>query len=168
MTDVTESATPQGDGTVRIRRALVSVANKGGLVPFARALAERGVAIVSSGTTAAVLREGGVPVTAVADVTGFPEMLDGRVKTLHPRIHAGILADRRKPDHLAQLESHGIEPFDLVVVNLYPFLETVVAGAGLDDGIEQIDVGGPSMVRAAAKNFESVGVIVRPDDYEAL
>ena len=148
-----------------VRRALLAVYDKAGVVDFARALTERGVALVSSGGTAQTLRDAGLEVTAVEEVTGFPEMLDGRVKTLHPKIHGGILADRRKPEHEAQLAEHGIEPFYLVVVNLYPFRETVASGAGPDDIIEKIDIGGPAMVRAAAKNFESVGVVVSPERY---
>jgi len=119
---------------------------------------------VSSGGTAQTLRDAGIPVTPVEEVTGSPEMLDGRVKTLHPRIHAGILADRRKPEHDAELAEHGIEPFELVVVNLYPFRETVASGAGPEDVIEKIDIGGPTMVRAAAKNFGSVGIVVRLEE----
>ena len=157
MTDVRE-----------VRRALLAVYDKAGVVELARALVELGVSLVSSGGTAATLRDAGVPVTPVEEVTGFPEMLDGRVKTLHPRIHGGLLADRRKPEHLEQLAAHGIEPFDLVVVNLYPFRETVASGAGADDVIEKIDIGGPAMVRAAAKNFESVGVVVDPSSYPAI
>jgi phosphoribosylaminoimidazolecarboxamide formyltransferase/IMP cyclohydrolase len=133
-----------------VRRALLAVYDKTGVVELARGLSELGVSLVSSGGTAATLREAGLDVTPVEEVTGSPEMLDGRVKTLHPRIHAGILADRRKPEHEAQLAEHGIEPFDLVVVNLYPFRETVASGAGPDDVIEKIDIGGPAMVRAAA------------------
>jgi phosphoribosylaminoimidazolecarboxamide formyltransferase/IMP cyclohydrolase len=148
-----------------VRRALLAVYDKSGVVEFARGLVDRGATLVSSGGTAATLRQAGVPVTPVEEVTGFPEMLDGRVKTLHPRIHAGILADRRKPEHERQLAEHGIEPFDLVVVNLYPFRETVASGAGPEEVIEKIDIGGPSMVRAAAKNFASVGVVVRPERY---
>jgi phosphoribosylaminoimidazolecarboxamide formyltransferase/IMP cyclohydrolase len=151
-----------------VRRALLAVYDKDGVVEFARGLSELGVAIVSSGGTAATLQGAGVPVTPVEDVTGFPEMLDGRVKTLHPKIHAGILADRRKPDHEAQLAEQGIEPIDLVVVNLYPFRETVASGAGEDDVIEKIDIGGPAMVRAAAKNFASVAVVVRPSRYAEI
>jgi phosphoribosylaminoimidazolecarboxamide formyltransferase / IMP cyclohydrolase len=151
-----------------VRRALLAVYDKAGVVELARALVELGVSLVSSGGTAAALRDGGVDVTPVEEVTGFPEMLDGRVKTLHPRIHGGLLADARKPEHLEQLEAHGIEPFDLVVVNLYPFRETVASGAGVDDVIEKIDIGGPAMVRAAAKNFESVGVVVDPSRYPAI
>ena len=157
MTDVRE-----------VRRALLAVYDKAGVVELARALVELGVSLVSSGGTAATLRDAGVPVTPVEEVTGFPEMLDGRVKTLHPRIHGGLLADSRKPEHLEQLAAHGIEPFDLVVVNLYPFRETVASGAGADDVIEKIDIGGPAMVRAAAKNFESVGVVVDPSSYPAI
>ena len=149
-----------------VRRALLAVYDKSGVVELARALVEQGVALVSSGGTAQTLRDAGIPVTPVEEVTGSPEMLDGRVKTLHPRIHAGILADRRKPDHEAQLAEHGIEPFDLVIVNLYPFRQTVASGAGPEDVIEKIDIGGPTMLRAAAKNFESVGVVVIPARYE--
>ena len=148
-----------------VRRALLAVFDKAGIVEFARELVELGVALVSSGGTAQTLRDAGLPVTPVEEVTGFPEMLGGRVKTLHPKIHGGILADRRKPEHLEQLAEHGIEPFDLVVVNLYPFRETVASGAGPEDVIEKIDIGGPAMVRAAAKNFESVGVVVSPARY---
>src|SRR5438876_1344836 len=153
---------------VKVRRALVAVADKSGVVAFGRSLVERGVELVSTGNTARTLDDAGVPVIAVADVTGFPELLDGRVKTLHPRIHAGILADRRKPGHVRQLEEHGIRPFDLVVVNLYPFREAVERGAAFEEAVEQIDVGGPAMVRAAAKNFESVAVVVRPHDYTPI
>jgi phosphoribosylaminoimidazolecarboxamide formyltransferase / IMP cyclohydrolase len=152
-----------GEGTVR--RALLAVYDKAGVVELARDLRELGVELVSSGGTAAALREAGVEVTPVEEVTGSPEMLDGRVKTLHPRIHAGLLADRRTPAHVEQLAEHGIEPFDLLVVNLYPFRETVARGAGDDEVIEKIDIGGPAMVRAAAKNHASVAVIVDPSRY---
>ena len=151
--------------TGAVRRALLAVFDKSGVVELARELRELGVELVSSGGTAATLRDAGIDVTSVEDVTGFPEMLDGRVKTLHPRIHAGLLADRRNPDHVAQLETHGIEPFDLVVVNLYPFRETVASGAPWDEVIEKIDIGGPAMVRAAAKNHASVAVVVEPSRY---
>jgi len=154
--------------TTTIRRALLAVYDKTGVVEFARALRELDVDLVSSGGTAATLRDAGVPVTAVEDVTGFPEMLGGRVKTLHPAIHAGLLADRRLQDHVDQLRDRGIEPFDLVVVNLYPFRETAASGAGFEEVIEKIDIGGPAMVRAAAKNFESVGVVVDPERYETV
>jgi phosphoribosylaminoimidazolecarboxamide formyltransferase/IMP cyclohydrolase len=148
-----------------VRRALVAVADKAGVEDLARALVDQGAEVVSTGRTAAVLRDAGIPVTAVADVTGFPEMLGGRVKTLHPRIHAGLLADKRNPEHLAALREQGIEPFDLVVVNLYPFREAVARGATEAETIEEIDIGGPAMVRASAKNFESVGVVTDPSDY---
>jgi phosphoribosylaminoimidazolecarboxamide formyltransferase/IMP cyclohydrolase len=148
-----------------VRRALLAVYDKAGIVELGRALSELGVELVSSGGTAATLRDAGVEVLAVEEVTGFPELLDGRVKTLHPRIHAALLADRRKPAHVEQLDEHGIDPIDLVVVNLYPFRETVASGAVSDDVIEKIDIGGPAMVRAAAKNFESVGVVVDPAWY---
>lgn len=150
-----------------VARALVSVYDKTGLVEFAKGLDAAGVTIVSTGTTAKMIDEAGVPVTRVEELTGFPECLDGRVKTLHPAIHAGILADRRIPDHISQLVRLGVEPFDLVVVNLYPFASTVASGASPDEVIEQIDIGGPSMVRAAAKNHASVAVVVDPADYEA-
>ena len=154
--------------TTQVRRALLAVYDKTGVVAFARALRELEVQLVSSGGTAATLREAGIEVTEVADLTGFPEMLGGRVKTLHPAIHGGLLADQRDPDHLAQIAAQGIEPFDLLVSNLYPFRETVAAGASLEDSIEKIDIGGPAMVRAGAKNFESVGVIVNPERYETI
>jgi phosphoribosylaminoimidazolecarboxamide formyltransferase/IMP cyclohydrolase len=148
-----------------IRRALISVYDKTGLVDLAQGLHEAGVTLVSTGSTAARIADAGVPVTKVEDLTGFPECLDGRVKTLHPRVHAGILADLRKPDHERQLAELGIEPFDLVVGNLYPFTETVMSGATPDECVEQIDIGGPSMVRAAAKNHPSVAVVVSPARY---
>ncbi len=151
-----------------VRRALVAVADKEGLVPLARGLSELGVELVSTGNTAAAIREAGVEVVAVSDVTGVPEMLGGRVKTLHPAIHGGILADRRDAGHMEELGRQGIEPFDLVVVNLYPFERTVAAGAPPHEVIEQIDIGGPTLVRAAAKNFESVGVVVGPERYEPV
>src|SRR5664279_1033960 len=150
-----------------VRRALVSVYDKTGIEEFARALNSAGVDIVSTGSTASRIAAAGIPVTPVEDLTGFPECLDGRVKTLHPRVHAGILADRRLESHRAQLAELGIEPFDLVVVNLYPFAATVASGAAADDVIEQIDIGGPSMVRAAAKNHPSVAVVVDPAGYDA-
>ncbi len=148
-----------------IRRALVSVYDKTGLLELARDLADAGTEIVSTGSTAATIRDAGIAVTDAADVTGFPEMLDGRVKTLHPRLHAGILADRRLASHREQLAAHDIAPVDLVVVNLYPFEETVAAGGSFDETIEKIDIGGPSLVRGAAKNFASVAVVVDPEDY---
>lgn len=148
-----------------ITRALISVYDKTGLEELARALHGAGVEIVSTGSTAARIAGAGVPVTGVEELTGFPECLEGRVKTLHPRVHAGILADTRKEDHLAQLEELGVAPFQLVVVNLYPFTDTVASGAGFDECVEQIDIGGPSMVRAAAKNHPSVAVVVDPARY---
>ena len=151
-----------------IRRALLAVYDKMGIVELAQGLRGLDVELVSSGGTAAALRAAGVDVTEVAEVTGTPEMLGGRVKTLHPKIHAGLLADRRNEEHVAQLRERGIDPFDLVVVNLYPFRETVASDAMLDDVIEKIDIGGPAMIRAGAKNFESVGVVVRPDRYGSV
>ena len=151
--------------TIPVRRALVSTYDKTGLEDLGRGLVAAGVEVVSTGSTAARLREAGVPVTPVDALTGFPECLDGRVKTLHPYVHAGILADRRLPDHVRQLEELGVAPFDLVVVNLYPFAETVASGASPDECVEQIDIGGPTMVRAAAKNHPSVAVVVDPARY---
>jgi phosphoribosylaminoimidazolecarboxamide formyltransferase / IMP cyclohydrolase len=153
------------EGKRPIRRALVSVYDKTGLDELGKALAAAGVEVVSTGSTAAKLRDAGVPVTGVEELTGFPECLEGRVKTLHPKVHAGILADLRKPDHAAQLEDLGVQPFELVIVNLYPFAATVASGATPDECVEQIDIGGPSMVRAAAKNHPSVAVVVDPAAY---
>ncbi len=153
----------------RIRRALVSVFDKEGVVDLCKALAALGVEILSSGGTAALLEKNGLAVTRVADYTGFPEMLDGRVKTLHPRIHAGILAMRSNAAHMADLEKHDIAAIDLVVVNLYPFKKTAAKeDAALEEVVEMIDIGGPSMVRAAAKNYPDVGVVVNPGDYGAI
>ncbi|AHK29404.1 phosphoribosylaminoimidazolecarboxamide formyltransferase/IMP cyclohydrolase [Rhodococcus opacus PD630] len=149
-----------------VRRALVSVYDKTGLVELATGLHKAGVELVSTGSTAAKIADAGIPVTPVEALTGFPECLEGRVKTLHPRVHAGVLADTRKPEHLAQLEELGIEAFQLVVVNLYPFTQTVASGATPDECVEQIDIGGPSMVRAAAKNHPSVAVVVDPARYD--
>jgi phosphoribosylaminoimidazolecarboxamide formyltransferase / IMP cyclohydrolase len=162
------AATADDEGRRPVRRALVSVYDKTGLEDLARALHEAGVALVSTGSTAARIADLGVPVTKVEDLTGFPECLDGRVKTLHPRVHAGILADLRLESHRAQLEELGVEPFDLVVSNLYPFVETVLSGAGPDEVVEQIDIGGPSMVRAAAKNHPSVAIVTSPAQYDDL
>jgi len=153
---------------VPVRRALVSVSDKTGLLPLAEALAGAGVEIVSTGSTAARIREAGFAVTDVSSVTGFPESLDGRVKTLHPSVHAGLLADLRLEDHERQLGELGIAPFELVVVNLYPFVETVASGAAGDDVVEQIDIGGPAMVRASAKNYANVAIIVSPETYPAV
>lgn len=160
-------ADPTADDTRRpIRRALVSVYDKTGLPELATALHAAGVELVSTGSTAARIADAGVPVTRVEELTGFPECLDGRVKTLHPRVHAGLLADTRRPEHLAQLAELGVAPFELVVVNLYPFTATVLSGASPDDCVEQIDIGGPSMVRAAAKNHPSVAVVTDPARYD--
>src|SRR3954469_12488183 len=153
-------------GAVTVRRALLSVSDKTGLVPFAQALHARGVTLLSTGGTAKALGEAGLPVVNVADVTAFPEMLDGRVKTLHPAVHGGILARRHLPEDLAAIGAHGIEPIDLVVVNLYPFARAAANPATAFDAlIEEIDIGGPSLVRAAAKNFRDVLIVVDPRDY---
>ena len=148
-----------------IRRALVSVFHKEGIEVLAEAFIKAGTEVVSTGSTAKRLAELGVKVTEVSEVTGFPECLDGRVKTLDPHIHAGILADMTNPDHASQLEKFGIKPFDLVVVNLYPFADTVRSGADEAATIEKIDIGGPSMVRGAAKNSATVAIITDPNDY---
>ncbi|WP_299840545.1 bifunctional phosphoribosylaminoimidazolecarboxamide formyltransferase/IMP cyclohydrolase [uncultured Paracoccus sp.] len=153
---------------IPLRRALISVSDKTGLIDFARRLDARGIEILSTGGTAKALREAGLTVVDVADVTGFPEMMDGRVKTLHPAVHGGLLALRDNDEHLAAMEAHGIGPIDLLVVNLYPFEETVAKGAGYDECIENIDIGGPAMIRAAAKNHAFVNVIVDVQDYDAL
>ncbi len=148
-------------------RAIISIYDKTGIVDFARRLVESGVELISTGGTYRVLSEdGGLPVRQVSDVTGSPEILDGRVKTLHPRIHGGLLARRNDPEHMKELEEQSIQPFDLVVVNLYPFMETVrKPGVGLDEALENIDIGGPTLLRAGAKNFSSVAVVVDPADY---
>lgn len=148
-----------------VRRALVSVFDKTGLEDLVRGLADAGVELVSTGGSAATIEGLGLPVTKVEELTGFPECLDGRVKTLHPKVHAGILADSRLPDHVRQLDELGVAPFDLVVVNLYPFVDTVASGAGVQDCIEKIDIGGPTMVRAAAKNHATVAVVTDPTSY---
>ncbi|MCD2264337.1 bifunctional phosphoribosylaminoimidazolecarboxamide formyltransferase/IMP cyclohydrolase [Dietzia aurantiaca] len=162
--------TSQPDNSRRpVRRALISVYDKTGLTELARGLADAGVEIVSTGSTAQRISDAGIDVTPVDSLTGFPECLEGRVKTLHPRVHAGILADTRKPEHLEQIADLDVKPFELVVVNLYPFTDTVASGADYDACVEQIDIGGPSMVRAAAKNHPSVAVLVDPAGYgEAL
>src|SRR5215210_1133367 len=157
------------EGLRHIRRALLSVSDKTGLVEFARALHGFGVELLSTGGTAWALREAGLEVRDVSDVTGFPEMLDGRVKTLHPRIHGGILAVRDNPEHARALAEHGIGPIDLVVINLYPFERTVARdGVSYEEAVEQIDIGGPAMVRSAAKNHADVAVVVSPEDYEPV
>ncbi|KZY30404.1 bifunctional phosphoribosylaminoimidazolecarboxamide formyltransferase/inosine monophosphate cyclohydrolase [Roseovarius sp. HI0049] len=151
-----------------LRRALLSVSDKTGLVRLGKALSERGVDLLSTGGSAKTLREAGLDVRDVADVTGFPEMMDGRVKTLHPMVHGGLLALRDNADHVAAMEQHGIGPIDLLVVNLYPFEETVAKGADYDTCIENIDIGGPAMIRAAAKNHAFVSVVVDVEDYQPL
>jgi phosphoribosylaminoimidazolecarboxamide formyltransferase/IMP cyclohydrolase len=151
-----------------IHRALISVADKTGIVPLAAALVARGVALISTGGSAQALMSAGLPVTEVATVTGFPEMLDGRVKTLHPAIHAGVLARRDRPNDLAAIAERGIAPIDLVVCNLYPFTETVASGAGAAECLENVDVGGVALIRAAAKNHEAVTVVTDPRDYDAV
>ncbi|MBY5987017.1 bifunctional phosphoribosylaminoimidazolecarboxamide formyltransferase/IMP cyclohydrolase [Roseovarius atlanticus] len=151
-----------------VRRALLSVSDKTGLIDLGRALAQRGVELLSTGGSARALREAGLDVRDVAEVTGFPEMMDGRVKTLHPMVHGGLLALRDNDDHLASMDEHGIGPIDLLVVNLYPFEETVAKGADYDTCIENIDIGGPAMIRAAAKNHAFVNVVVDVEDYEPL
>ena len=153
---------------IPLRRAIVSVSDKTGVEELARALDEAGCRIVSTGTTASAISEAGIPVTEVSALTGFPECLDGRVKTLHPAVYAGILADRRKESHVRQLADLGIAAFDLVVVNLYPFRQAVASGAGFEECVEKIDIGGPAMVRAAAKNHASVAVVTDPADYGAV
>ena len=153
----------------KITRALISVSDKTGIVEFSRELARYGVEILSTGGTAKLLREAGLPVKDVSEFTGFPEMLDGRVKTLHPKIHGGILADRSKPDHLRQAEFQKIGLIDLVVVNLYPFAQTIAKpDVTREDAIENIDIGGPTMVRAAAKNHAHVAIVVNPDRYKGI
>ncbi|WP_010138238.1 bifunctional phosphoribosylaminoimidazolecarboxamide formyltransferase/IMP cyclohydrolase [Oceanicola sp. S124] len=151
-----------------VRRALISVSDKTGLVDLARALSDRGVELLSTGGSAGMLREAGLEVRDVADVTGFPEMMDGRVKTLHPKVHGGLLALRDDAGHVAAMNEHGIGPIDLLIVNLYPFEETVAKGADYDTCIENIDIGGPAMIRAAAKNHKFVNVVVDVDDYQPL
>src|SRR3954471_14798747 len=157
------------DGAIRVRRALVSVSDKTGVADFAKGLAALGVEILSTGGTATALREAGVEVTDVSEFTGQEEILGGRVKTLHPRLHAALLARRGDPEHMATLEREGIEPIDVVCVNLYPFEQTVAgAEATHEVAIENIDIGGPTMIRAAAKNHESVPVVVKPESYDAV
>jgi phosphoribosylaminoimidazolecarboxamide formyltransferase/IMP cyclohydrolase len=171
---MTESAAQTGsetadDGAIRVRRALISVSDKTGVADFARGLAALGVEILSTGGTAGALREAGIEVTDVSEFTGQDEILDGRVKTLHPRLHAALLARRDDPEHMATLEHEGIEPIDIVCVNLYPFEQTVSGHEVAPEvAIENIDIGGPTMIRAAAKNHEGVAVIVKPESYDAV
>lgn len=154
---------------VPIKRALISVTDKSGLADFARELAAQGVEILSTGGTAKLLRDSGIPVVEVSDFTGFPEMLDGRVKTLHPKIHGGILGRRDLPAHVEQMEKHDIKPIDLVVVNLYQFEKAVAKpGCTLEEAVENIDIGGPTLLRAAAKNYPFVAVVADPADYATI
>jgi phosphoribosylaminoimidazolecarboxamide formyltransferase / IMP cyclohydrolase len=153
---------------VPVKRALISLSDKTGLDELAAGLAKHGVEIVSTGGTAAKLREKCAGVRDISDLTGFPEMMDGRVKTLHPKVHGGLLGVRNNSEHAAAMEEHGIAPIDLVVVNLYPFLDTVMSGSDRDTIIENIDIGGPSMVRSAAKNHAYVAIVTDPADYAAL
>ena len=153
---------------VAVRRALISVSDKTGVLELAKALADAGVELVSTGSTAQKIRDTGVEVTDASAVTGFPEILDGRVKTLHPNVHGGLLADQRLESHRTQLDELGIAPFDLVVVNLYPFAATIAGGAEYEDAVEQIDIGGPAMVRASAKNHANVAIVVDPARYDEI
>ncbi len=154
---------------IKIKRALISVSNKLGAVDLAKSLSRSGVEIISTGGTMKAIRAAGIPVTYVSDVTGFPEIMDGRVKTLNPKIHGGILAVRDNPEHVKQMEENKILPIDMVVVNLYPFKATIrKENATLEDAIENIDIGGPAMIRAAAKNFKFVTVVTNPDTYEEI
>ena len=156
------------DTTRRVTRALLSVSDKTGLIEFAKALAGHGVELVSTGGTAKAIAAAGLKVKDVSDLTGFPEMMDGRVKTLHPKVHGGLLAIRDNKEHADAMKAHGIAPIDLLVVNLYPFEATVDKGAGYEDCIENIDIGGPAMIRAAAKNHDDVAVVVEAQDYQAV
>ncbi len=149
----------------KIRRAIISLTDKKGVVEFARELADMGVEILSTGGTADALKKAGIKVVNISDYTNFPEMLDGRVKTLHPKIAGGILGMRGKKEHVEQMEKHNILPIDMVVVNLYAFEDTIAKGASFEDAIENIGIGGPTMLRAAAKNYKDVAVVTDPDDY---
>jgi len=153
---------------VTIKRALLSVSDKSGLIELGQALGKHGVELVSTGGTAKALRDAGLEVKDISDLTGFPEMMDGRVKTLHPKVHGGLLAVRNNAEHVASMDEHQIGAIDLVVVNLYPFAATVAKGAEREEIIENIDIGGPSMVRSAAKNHESVAIVTDPADYAQL
>src|SRR5579863_10220971 len=155
--------------SARIQRALLSVTDKTGLVEFARRLSALGIELVSTGGTAKLLRDSGITVKDISELTGFPEMLDGRVKTLHPKVHGGILHRREDPKHIAAVAEHGIAPIDMVVVNLYAFEKTAAKpGVALEELIENIDIGGPSMIRSAAKNFNDVAIVTSPTDYDGL
>ena len=160
---------PQPDDHYPVQRALLSVSDKTGLVAFAERLHNLGIELISTGGTARAIREAGLPVVVVSDVTGFPEILDGRVKTLHPAIHGALLHRKNDPDDLQELEKHGIQGIDLVVVNLYPFQRAIEQeDVSLGFAVENIDIGGPTMIRAAAKNFFFVGVVTSPDDYSVV
>jgi phosphoribosylaminoimidazolecarboxamide formyltransferase/IMP cyclohydrolase len=153
----------------KIERAIISVTDKAGVVEFGKSLSKFGVQILSTGGTAKVLREGGLSVTDISEYTGFPEMLDGRVKTLHPKVHGGLLGLRDNPEHVRMMKEHNIENIDLLVVNLYQFEKTVAKeGVTLEEAIENIDIGGPAMLRSSAKNFRDVTVIVDPSDYDVV
>src|ERR1700719_1867578 len=167
-TESVSKTAPVQPGEVQIARALLSVSDKTGLVEFARGLVELGIEIVSTGGTAQELTEAGVSVRAVSDFTGFPEIMDGRVKTLHPKLHAGLLALRDQPEHLQAVEENEVELIDIVCVNLYPFERVVGRRVPDDEVIENIDIGGPTMVRAAAKNFAFVAPVVTPESYDAV
>jgi phosphoribosylaminoimidazolecarboxamide formyltransferase / IMP cyclohydrolase len=153
----------------KIKRAIISVSNKKGIVEFAKELQRMGVEVLSTGGTAKILREAGIPVKEVSEHTGSPEMLDGRVKTLHPRVHGGLLSRRNNPKDMEEIKKYNIEMIDMVVVNLYPFEETIAkTGVTFEEAIENIDIGGPAMLRSASKNFQDVAVIIDPDDYEKI
>ncbi len=152
----------------KIERALISVTDKTGIVEFAKELELLGIEIISTGGTARVLREGGVKVIDISELTGFPEILEGRVKTLHPKVHGGILFKREKEDHIETIKKHNIKPIDLIVVNLYAFEKVVEKGVDLDTAIENIDIGGPTLIRAGAKNFKYVTVVIDPNDYSKI
>src|SRR5438270_7593210 len=153
----------------KIQRAILSVTDKTGLVDFARKLSAFGIELISTGGTAKLLRDSGIAVKDISDLTGFPEMLDGRVKTLHPKVHGGILHRREDPKHVAAVNEHGIQPIDMVVVNLYAFEKTAAKpGVAFEELIENIDIGGPSMIRSAAKNFADVAIVTSPSHYDAI
>ncbi len=151
-----------------IKRALISLSDKSGIIPFAKKLNNGGVAILSTGGTARLLRDNGIDATEVSDYTGFPEMMDERVKTLHPKIHGALLGLRDNPEHIEAMQKHGIIPIDMVVINLYPFQQTISRGCTLDEAIENIDIGGPAMLRSSAKNYKYVTVIIDPKDYDTV
>src|ERR1700731_1494831 len=157
------------ESATKIQRAILSVTDKTGLVEFARKLSKLGVELISTGGTAKLLRDAGIAVKDISELTGFPEMLDGRVKTLHPMVHGGILHRRENPAHVSSIEEHGIVPIDMIVVNLYAFEKTAAkAGVHFEEIIENIDIGGPSMIRSAAKNFQDVAVVTSASDYDAV